>query len=59
MDVVTIKSWIAFILSIIITIVVCSVINRNTIGTLGAYATRAFIVWIIAVAVLFNVMGLT
>lgn len=36
---------IILILSIVIAVKICNVMNRNTIGTTGAYLLRGFIVW--------------
>lgn len=46
---------IIFILSIIITIKICSWINQNTIGTMGAYFTRGFVVWGVTFMVLIGI----
>lgn len=43
------------ILSIIITVLILNVINRGTIGTVRAYVGRAFIVWVIVIAILASI----
>lgn len=48
---------IMFILSIIITVKICNVINQNTIGTTRAYFKRGFIVWIIVFWILVSIWG--
>lgn len=40
------------ILSFIITFKICSVINRNTIGTTTGYLGRAIFVWAVVIAAL-------
>ena len=36
-----------FVLSVVIAAKICKIINRNTIGTTGAYIIRGFVVWVI------------
>lgn len=45
------------ILSIVIAVGICKVINRNTIGTTGAYIKRGFTVWVITWFVLLWIWG--
>ena len=40
------------ILSVIISNKICKVINRNTIGTITAYLTRAIVVWAMVLGIL-------
>jgi hypothetical protein len=52
---------IVIVLSVIITVLISGVINKNTIGTTGAYAKRGFITWVIVFFILIavaNKMGL-
>lgn len=44
-------SLIVLFLSIYLTYKVCRILFRNTIGTTMAYATRAFVVWMIVTAI--------
>ena len=50
--------WVVFVLSIVLTCIICPIINRNTIGTTGAYVKRAFIVWIVCFFALGTLFGL-
>lgn len=48
---------ITFIISVILTSMICKVINRNTIGTTGAYAKRTFTVWVVCLFILLGTIG--
>ena len=48
-----ILEYIAFFLSFIVAGWICKRMNQNTIGTLGAYIKRYFIVWIVTLFVLY------
>ena len=48
---------VTFILSLIMTYVICKVLNKNTIGTTQAYAKRAFTVWVVSVFILCGTIG--
>ena len=52
-----IAAIIILIVSIVITSKICNVINRNTIGTTGAYAKRGFIVFVIVFFALLWIYG--
>jgi hypothetical protein len=45
------------VIALVLTIVICNVINKNTIGTTGAYAKRAIIVWIVCFIALGALIG--
>lgn len=47
----------ALVLSIIATYFICKILNRNTVGTLGAYAKRAFVVWVVCFFILLGLLG--
>ena len=40
------------VVSLVLAAIICSVINRNTVGTTGAYVRRFFIVFIVVAFVL-------
>jgi len=46
-----------FILSVIISGAICKVLNKNTIGTVGAYVKRYIVVWLITAILLFSFFG--
>lgn len=48
----TISGIILLVLSIVITNKICRILFRNTIGTMTAYITRTFIVWLIVMLIL-------
>ncbi len=48
---------IMFILSIVITVKICKVINKNTIGTTKAYFKKGVMVWAIVFFVLVWIWG--
>lgn len=48
---------IVFILSIIITAKICSIMNRNTIGTTRAYITRGLVVFLVTFCILAAIVG--
>lgn len=50
--------WVVFVLSIVLTCIICSIINKNTIGTTGAYVKRALIVWVVCFFALGALFGL-
>lgn len=45
------------VIALVLTIVICNVINKNTIGTTGAYAKRAITVWIVCFIALGALIG--
>lgn len=49
---------VTFVISVVLTAIVCKVINRNTIGSTGAYAKRTFTVWVVILFILLGTMGL-
>ena len=50
-------NMIIFIASFVIAAVICNVINKNTIGTTGAYVKRYIVVWFITLMVLLAIFG--
>lgn len=48
-----IMEYIVFFLSFFVAAKICKRINQNTIGTLGAYVRRYFIVWLITLVILY------
>jgi hypothetical protein len=40
------------VLSVVITVFILKIINRNTFGTVSAYAKRAFTTWIVVLFIL-------
>ena len=45
------------VVSLVLAAIICSVINRNTVGTTGAYVRRFFIVFIVVAFVLMIVFS--